>query len=160
MSEKEDAFAGTFKTVMIVLVVIGLIIFAIAKFVTGGFYSSGATNDAAVAERTKPVAEPNVGTVAAAAAPQADAKPAVVDGKAVFQGACFACHGTGAAGAPKLGDAANWGPRIAQGIDKVNSNALNGFQGKDGVMPPKGGRTDLSDAEVLAAVQYMVDNSK
>ena len=158
MSQQEDAFAGTFKTVMIVLIVIGLIIFGIAKLVTGGFYGgSGTTDDAAVDERTAPVAQVNVGS---ADAPKADAKPAVIDGKSVFQGACFACHGTGAAGAPKVGDAANWGPRIAQGIDTVNKNAINGFTGKDGVMPAKGGRTDLSDAEVLAAVQYMVDNSK
>lgn len=160
MSQQEDAFAGTFKTVMIVLIVIGLIIFGIAKLVTGGFYgSSGSTDDAAVAERTKPVGEVNTGKVADAA-PKAAATPAAIDGKSVFQGACFACHGTGAAGAPKVGDVANWGPRIAQGIDTVNKNAINGFAGKDGVMPAKGGRTDLSDAEVLAAVQYMVDSSK
>jgi cytochrome c5 len=81
-------------------------------------------------------------------------------GEKTYKMACFACHGTGAAGAPKLGDKAAWAPRIAQGADKLNEHAVKGFTGKSGVMPPKGGRTDLSDADVMAAVDYMVSNSK
>lgn len=81
-------------------------------------------------------------------------------GKTVFQQACFACHGTGAAGAPKLGDKAAWKSRIAKGIATLDTHAIKGFQGSSGVMPAKGGRMDLSDADVKAAVAYMVEQSK
>lgn len=82
------------------------------------------------------------------------------DGKKVYDTACFACHGTGAAGAPKIGDKAAWSPRIAQGMDTLKTHALKGFTGKKGVMPAKGGRADIADADVAAAVEYMVSQSK
>lgn len=82
------------------------------------------------------------------------------EGQTVYQQACFACHGTGAAGAPKLGDKAAWKARIAQGSATLNDHAVKGFKGKTGFMPAKGGRSDLSDAKVKAAVKYMVDQSK
>lgn len=82
------------------------------------------------------------------------------EGQKTYQAACFACHGTGAAGAPKLGDKAAWKARIAQGMDTLNEHALKGFKGQTGFMPAKGGRADLSDAAVKAAVKYMVDQSK
>jgi len=83
-----------------------------------------------------------------------------VDGDAVFKKACVACHGAGIAGAPKLGDAADWGPRIAQGDALLLEHALKGFTGKKGMMPAKGGFVTLSDTEVKAAIDYMVANSK
>jgi cytochrome c5 len=85
---------------------------------------------------------------------------AMADGKATFDSVCFACHATGAAGAPKAGDKAAWAPRIAQGLDVLKQHANNGFQGNSGFMPAKGGRTDLSDADVGAAVEYMVSLAK
>ena len=77
-------------------------------------------------------------------------------GKKVYDEACFACHGTGAAGAPKVGDKAAWAPRIKQGMDVLVKHAI---QGK-GAMPPKGGRMDLSDDAIRNAVAYMVSQSK
>lgn len=77
-------------------------------------------------------------------------------GKQVYEGLCVACHAAGVAGAPKFGDKAAWAPRIAQGMDTLYMHSINGFQGKTGVMPPKGGNPSLSDAEVKAAVDYMV----
>lgn len=82
------------------------------------------------------------------------------DGKATYDKACFACHASGVSGAPKLGDKAAWAPRIAQGMDTLTKHALEGFQGKTGVMPPKGGFTNLSDEEVVAAIEYMVSQGK
>jgi len=96
---------------------------------------------------------------AEAPAAAADAGGAV-DGKKVFEGTCQACHATGAAGAPKVGDKGAWGPRIGQGKDTLYKHALGGFTGKSGAMPAKGGNPGLSDAEVKAAVDYMVSQSK
>ena len=81
-------------------------------------------------------------------------------GQKTYQAACFACHGTGAAGAPKTGDKAAWKARIAQGDKVLNEHAIKGFKGSTGFMPAKGGRADLSDADVIAAVAYMVAQSK
>ena len=94
----------------------------------------------------------------AAAAPTPVAAP--LSGPQVFNQACNACHGAGIGGAPKSGDKAAWAPRIAQGMDTLHKHALQGFQGKSGVMPPKGGSVNLSDAEITAAVDYMVSQSK
>ena len=85
---------------------------------------------------------------------------AQADGQKTYQMACFACHGTGAAGAPKLGDKAAWKDRIAKGMAVLEEHALKGFKGDKGFMPAKGGRMDLSDADVKAAVAYMVEQSK
>lgn len=84
------------------------------------------------------------------------AGPANATGQAVFTQTCAACHAAGIAGAPKVGDKADWGPRIAQGKTVLYTHALQGFTGKKGTMPPKGGNTSLSDADVKAAVDYMV----
>lgn len=95
---------------------------------------------------------------AAATAAPAAAAPAVASadaGKNVFNTACIACHGAGIAGAPKLGDKAAWTARVAQGNAVLYEHAIKGFQGKAGVMPPKGGAA-VSDADVKAAVDYMV----
>ena len=82
------------------------------------------------------------------------------DGAEVFQQTCSACHGTGIAGAPKAGDHAAWAPRIAKGKDLLYQHALQGYQGTAGVMPPKGGRVDLPDDLIKAAVDHMVDMGK
>jgi cytochrome c5 len=82
------------------------------------------------------------------------------EGKKIYDKACVACHAAGVAGAPKLGDAAAWAPRINQGMDVLYEHAIKGFQGSTGLMPPKGGFTDLSDEEVKTAVSYMVDQAQ
>ena len=84
---------------------------------------------------------------------------AAIDGEAVYNKACTTCHATGLAGAPKLGDAADWGPRIAQGEALLLEHAIKGFTGKKGLMPPKGGFVNLSDDEVRAAIAYMTTAS-
>jgi len=81
------------------------------------------------------------------------------DAKKDYQAACFACHGTGAAGAPKTGDKAEWKARIAQGNATLYKNAIKGFKGKKGFMPAKGG-SSLSDDAVKAVVDFMVNGSK
>jgi cytochrome c5 len=98
-------------------------------------------------------------SVAAPAAPAAGGGN-VAKGEDIYKQTCLACHATGVAGAPKLGDKAAWGPRIAQGNDTLYMHSIKGFQGKAGMMPPKGGNMALSDADVKAAVDYMVAQSK
>ena len=81
-------------------------------------------------------------------------------GEKTYKMACFACHGTGAAGSPKMGDKAAWKDRIPQGNAVLYEHAIKGYKGKTGFMPAKGGRADISDADVKAAVDYIVSNSK
>ncbi|SDL50700.1 Cytochrome c5 [Modicisalibacter muralis] len=75
-----------------------------------------------------------------------------IDGAAIYAQVCTACHATGVAGAPKRGDAAAWSPRLEKGVETLYSSAINGL----GVMPPKGGNPNLSDAEVKAAVDHLI----
>jgi cytochrome c5 len=94
----------------------------------------------------------------AAATTAAAAAPAVAtggSGEALYKQACVACHGTGVAGAPKLGDKAAWAPRVQQGLPTMVQSVVKG----KGAMPPKGG-TGASEAELRAAVEYMVNASK
>lgn len=99
-----------------------------------------------------------------AAAPQAPAAAESdvaenAQGKKVFGNVCSMCHAVGAAGAPKPGDEADWAPRIAQGKDVLYKHALEGYTGAKGVMPARGGSTTLSDEDVKAAVDFMVEKS-
>ena len=73
---------------------------------------------------------------------------------------CMPCHGDGLGGAPKTGDQDDWASRISKGMAKVRTNAIDGFEGSTGVMPVKGGRVDLSDDEITALVDYMVEASR
>jgi len=95
----------------------------------------------------------------AAAPAAAQAVVSVESGKTLYNTACVACHGVGIAGAPKVGDKANWAPRLAQGAPVLYEHAIKGFQGKAGVMPPKGG-SSAPDIEVKAAVDFMIASSK
>ena len=122
---------------------------------------------AAVAERIKPVARVAIAgedNSALAPAPKQDAAGAApaadLGGEEVYNMACVACHGAGVAGAPKMGDAAAWRPRIAKGMDVLHEHSLKGFQGDAGIMPAKGGRVDLSDKSIINAVDFMVEKSK
>jgi cytochrome c5 len=90
--------------------------------------------------------------VAAAAAPAAAKTDAV---PALYTQACAVCHAAGVANAPKLGDKAAWAPRLAAGIDGLTASVIKG----KGAMPPKGGST-AGDADIQAAVAYMVNSVK
>ncbi|MBV9891590.1 MAG: cytochrome c5 family protein [Rhizobacter sp.] len=99
-----------------------------------------------------PGAAPAAGTMTAAAT----ANAATTSGPpALFNQVCSACHATGVAGAPKVGDKAAWAPRAAQGVDALTASAIKG----KGAMPPKGG-SSASDADIRAVVSYMVNASK
>jgi cytochrome c5 len=169
--------AGAFA---LILGIIMLAYFAVGSHAVGNNVDSANTPEA-VALRVAPVTtlalEPSkdiVPTAAPAAAPvkstaptvatasvaTTTSAPAISGGEGVYKSACFACHGAGIAGAPKAGEKAAWAPRIAQGKPLLYDHALRGYQGKTGVMPPKGGNTALADADVKAAVDYMVSLAK
>ena len=79
------------------------------------------------------------------------------DAAQTYQQNCFACHGTGAAHAPVVGDTVEWEIRLEKGLDALVQNAINGL---NGIMPPRGLCVNCSDQELRAIVQYMLDNSK
>jgi cytochrome c5 len=172
VSDSHDrTFFDTFMLVLGILlgVTIGLII--IARIIAANTSLAHKADDPMYVQqlesRIQPVARVAVAgqdnTALAPAAPAAAPAAAVaadLTGEQVYNQACVACHGAGVAGAPKLGDKAAWAPRIAQGLDTLHTHALQGFQGKAGFMPPKGGRTDLSDQSVINGVDYIVAASK
>jgi len=123
---------------------------------------AAASATAAAAPAPAPSAAPlaTAATAVPAVATPAAAAPTKADGKKIYDTTCTACHGMGIAGAPKFGDQAMWAPRIAQGAATLYKHAIGGFTGKGGVMPPKGGATNLSDDDVKAAVDYMVAAAK
>ena len=79
---------------------------------------------------------------------------------AQYANTCAGCHEEGAGGAPKTGDTDDWKQRVAKGMSKVRENAIVGFEGATGIMPAKGGYLDLSEEEVNAITDYMVDISR
>jgi cytochrome c5 len=112
--------------------------------------------EAAPAEAAAPAPAAAVAAPAPAAAPVAvAAAPAVADGEGLYKKACMACHAAGVAGAPKLGDKAGWSARLGLGVDGLTASVIKG----KGAMPPKGGSA-ASDAEIKAAVEYMLATVK
>ena len=167
-AEHDRKFFDTFMLVLGILLGITIALIILARFIAGNstseFKAADPVRQKEIGARIGPVAKVAVaGQDNSALAPEA-AAPAVaaedLPGETVYNQACVACHGAGIAGAPKLGDKAAWAPRIAQGADTLHTHALQGFQGKGGFMPPKGGRTDLSDQSVINAVDYMVSASQ
>jgi cytochrome c5 len=167
----DRTFFDTFLLVLGILVgvTIGLII--IARIIAANTSVANRAEDPVyqrqVEERIQPVARVAIAgqdnsSLAPPAAAAAVAATAAADltGEQVYNQACVACHGAGVAGAPKLGDKAAWAPRIAQGMDTLHAHALQGYQGKAGYMPPKGGRTDLSDQSILNGVDYIIAAGK
>ena len=172
MSASHDrTFFDTFLLVLGILVgvTIGLII--IARIIAANTSVANRAEDPVyqgqVEERIRPVARVAIAgqdntALAPPAAAAAVAVTAAADltGEQAYNQACVACHGAGVAGAPKFGDKAAWAPRIAQGMDMLHAHALQGYQGKAGYMPPKGGRTDLSDQSIVNGVDYIIAASK
>jgi cytochrome c5 len=172
LRQADRQFFDSFMLVVGILIGVAVGLFFLVRIVAietqGKFTLEDPQVQAEINARIRPVGQVVLlGSVEleAAAAASATVEPApvatVLSGPQVYNAACVLCHTPpGVAGAPALGDAAAWAPRIAQGTDTLNSHALNGFQGSAGVMPPKGGRVDLSDGEIIAAVEYMVEQAR
>lgn len=122
---------------------------------------NGDASRQAIAERLKPIGTlclqgDECGVAAAPSAGDDGASGGDADGSAIYGSVCMACHDAGVAGAPKLGDAETWGPRIEKGTEELYASAINGI----GAMPPKGGNPSLSDDDVKAAVDYMLESTQ
>lgn len=164
------------KSVDLILLTIGVLVgvavglFIIARDVNNANLARMRLNDPeyqlAVNERIEPFGQVTLDGETVPADPElervtgAAEAPALMTGPQVYNAACLACHGGGIGGAPMTGDKSAWGPRIAQGKDTLHKHALEGFTGSVGFMPPKGGRTDLSDEEIIAAVDYLVEQAQ
>ncbi|MFZ6798847.1 c-type cytochrome [Undibacterium sp. Di24W] len=159
MSDAHDEHESAIKTPkqLIVAVLAGfivpiIIIVLLVKYVSSNTTTGAGSNSQSpesIAARISPVANEGFTLI------DANAPKVLQTGEAVYKAACAACHGTGAAGAPKFGDAGAWGPRIAQGYDTVLKHAVEGLRG----MPAKGGNADLDNVEVARAVVHMANAS-
>ena len=165
--DRDQKFFDMYSLVIGALAIAALGIFVLAMKIADNtqeiYKREGAEYQEAIAERIRPfggVYMPGEEGTAAAPVAEAVSEPepvaAALSGPQVYNNACLACHSAGVGGAPVLGDAEAWAPRIAQGMDVLKEHAIKGFQGSAGYMPAKGGRTDLSDKEVADAVEYMV----
>ena len=177
------AIAVTVGAFALIIGIVMLAYFAVGTYSIGSS-AEKANTPAAIAQRIAPVtdlaidaskspaptpAPAPVAAISKVAAPivamaipaaSAAAAPTAAGGEGIYKTACVACHGAGIAGAPKPGDKAAWSARIAQGKPTLYDHAIRGYQGKAGVMPAKGGNSALADADVKAAVDYMVSLAK
>jgi cytochrome c5 len=176
VSKQDTHFFNTFSLVIGLLIVIAIAIFAFARVVASetqdkqvmaeatylksveGRLQSGSHEAVAGQDNSALAIKADAGTAQAGSAGGGPAAPK--SGDEVFTQVCSACHGAGIVGAPKAGDKAAWGPRIAKGKDTLYEHAIKGFQGSAGVMPAKGGRVDLPDDLIKQAVDHMVNLAK
>ena len=163
-AQHDALFVRNFGIVLAGLTVLGIVIAILARMVNSNFVTTTGIYDQNIEARLAPVGQVNTSgetVTLAGSAPTAGAAPAATPvaaspGEAAYNQVCFACHAQGIAGAPKLGDAAAWEARIAQGNDTLYKHAIEGFTGSAGMMPPKGGAVDMADEDIKAAVDFMV----
>ena len=136
---KQLLLAVIFSFVIPIFAIIGLVLYVTSDNKTA---AGSANPEKATAERIQKVGLVEI----------RDANRPLRAGEEVFKGQCAACHATGAAGAPKLGDAAAWGPRIKTGFDALVQSAL---KGKNAMSPQGGG--EFNDTEIARAVAYMAN---
>ena len=169
VSKQDTHFFNVFSLVIGILVVVAILLFALARSVASKTQAQQVYMERdylkAVDQRLQPLSKVAVAgqdnsamAIVEKGADQGGATAAAgpANGDEAFTQVCAACHGAGIAGAPKVGDKAAWGPRVAKGKDVLYQHAVQGFQGSSGFMPAKGGRADLSDDIVHQAVDHML----
>jgi cytochrome c5 len=135
------------KVIKLAGLFVGLLIAMSAFYALITYTSKEFESSASVKENIKPVAVVEMSANGGVHVAQS--------GEDIVKGVCVACHGAGVLGSPKLGDKAQWAPRIAQGYDVLVQHAINGIRS----MPARGGNAELSDEEVAAAVAVMANQS-
>ncbi len=169
VSKQDTHFVDVFSMIIGLLVVVAIVLFAVSRLVAGETQGQEVYSEpdyfTTVEERIRPFSREAIAGQNNAALAIVETKPSAAagtalpipkSGKEAFEQVCSACHGQGIAGAPKAGDAAAWGPRIAEGKPTLYQHALQGFQSNGHVMPAKGGRPDIPDPVIRQAVDYMV----
>lgn len=168
MSKHDTHFFNVFSVVLGLLVAFAILMFALARYVGQHKQNAQVLQDPMQQESVEQrvgvparVAVAGQDNTALAIAPVSTAITTTVavsykDGAEVYDGACKACHGLGIAGAPKGGDAGAWASRIAKGKATLYEHAIKGFTGTGGIMPAKGGFTNIDDDLIKAAVDHMV----
>lgn len=154
MKAADRTFFANFLVVLAALVAIAIFVGIAAGMINGAQEEKDGIDPRAAAvigERIAPVGKVAVGEPPAEEAGDVAAAPKEPrSGEEIVNGVCAGCHGTGIAGAPKMGDKAAWSALWANGLDTTVTNAING----QGGMPPRGG-SDASDEEMRSAVAYM-----
>jgi len=160
---EDSRFFDIFSVILGALVAVAVVIAVLSAVMGGDTQEQILKQDPRVIEATldriKPIARVAVAgeaEVAEAAVVAPQLVETVLTGPQVYNAACQACHASGVGGAPVFGDAPEWQSRVAQGMDILTDRVINGYQGEAGYMPPKGGRVDLSDAEILDALDFML----
>jgi cytochrome c5 len=143
-SSEKETFRGL---LMLVGGMAGTVIIAVIAAISISPHKNVVVDEAAVDQRIAPVGQVTIAAATGGAG-------VVRTGEQLYQAACTACHATGAAGAPKLGDNAAWAPRLAQGLSGLLKSVTNGKN----AMPPKGG-ADASELELARAIVYMANKS-
>lgn len=145
-------------SIVTVLILFGLILLVLDNALELGKNATApaSMDEEAVAERIKPVAEVNIGEPPAVQAPAEEDTNTGSAGEQIVTQVCAACHASGLMNSPRIGNVADWAPRIEKGMDTLHKHAIEGFN----MMPAKGGRGDLSDEAIMEAVDYMVAQSQ
>ena len=172
INQTDSVFLKRFAMLIGFLAVVAILLAALATHIYNENPAApNADKQQATDQRIAPVGAAYAGDTGRAAmqAAQAAAQKAAAsqvayggttDGKVIFGDLCQTCHTTGAGGAPKITDKAAWAPRVAEGIDTLVKHATEGFTGKSGTMPPKGGNPALTDAQIKATVEWIVSQVK
>lgn len=169
ISQSDRTFMRHFTLMIVSLAILALLLIALASWIYGSAEDySDPLEGPTLSSRIDPVGgvyAGDTGRAAMAAAKAEAAKKAAsqvayggtTDGKEIYDHLCHSCHTAGVAGAPKLGNKADWAPRIAEGMDTLIKHAIDGYTGPDGnVMPPKGGNPALTDEQVANTVKWIV----
>jgi cytochrome c5 len=171
VSKHDTHFFNNFSVIIGGLILVVILILAFARVVAGRTQVPETYADPkyveTVAERTSPFVRVAVAgkdnsalKIVAPAQSETIVLAVPVDGAALYDAVCKTCHATGLVGSPKMGDHAAWAPRIANGKSALYDHAIKGYQGKAGVMPAKGGRTDLPDDLIRLGVDFLVSKAK
>lgn len=150
-------FVGSLVTFLVIFGIV-LVILSNMRDIGKNVTAPESMEPEVVEDRIKPVAEVEIGEPPQVVAPavEADTDSTGGAGQNIVTTVCAACHGAGLMGSPKLGNADDWAPRIDKGIDTLHDHAINGFN----MMPARGGNPNLTDEEVMAAVDYMVSQAQ
>ena len=175
MSKADDIFWKEFGVILLLLFAFAVAMFIAARAIGAATMERMHSSPNSVAMRIEPVGQVRIGDptqqsaaeavegamatgTAAAAASSSEVSVAAVDaapGESVYQGLCHACHAAGLAGAPKPDDTEAWKERAAKGLDEMLAIAIQGMGG----MPPRGGNPALTDEELRAAIEFMLEQA-